>query len=408
MTAPRRRGGPFGLWLAATTLSTLGNSVTGFAIAWAATAHGAGAAGLVLAVESVPLATLILAGGVLADRWGIRRVMIVCDAAMAVVMALFAALCVIATPVWSLALLGLAAGVADALRRPAAGAFPRLFTDDTGPELTRLMASVGLALQVARVAGPAVGGVAIAAGGLTTTSTLDALTFAVIAIVLLRTRPPQESVAVRVPRARGALSESLVAAARTPGMIPTLLAVAGLAGAVLPLVSLIVPLAGRERHWSAGTTGLVGSAWVAGGVVVTLLVSRRGRATRLRAVAGPVLAAVGVGGFAVSTSAVVGAVGIGAVGVGTALMTAWILPRVVAATPAPMLARFQALLGLAQTGPAMLGLLGLAALAARAGTTAALTTVAALLVGTAVTVAGAGRLADAPAPVPVPETVSPR
>jgi MFS family permease len=49
-------------------LSTLGDSVTFFAI-------GAGAASLVMTVESVPLCLLILVGGVVADRYGVRRVM---------------------------------------------------------------------------------------------------------------------------------------------------------------------------------------------------------------------------------------------------------------------------------------------------------------------------------------------
>jgi len=71
---------------------------------------------------------LILAGGVIADRWGIRRVMICCDAAMVAVMGFLAVVAHSSgpgmVPVWALVVVGLLAGTASALRRPAGGVFP--------------------------------------------------------------------------------------------------------------------------------------------------------------------------------------------------------------------------------------------------------------------------------------------
>jgi hypothetical protein len=39
---------------------------------------------------------------------------------------------------------------------------------------------------------------------------------------------------------------------------------------------LALPLAGRERGWTAAETGLVSGAWVAGGLAMPLIVARWG------------------------------------------------------------------------------------------------------------------------------------
>ncbi|EGD43050.1 PE-PGRS family protein [Nocardioidaceae bacterium Broad-1] len=249
---PMARG--FRPWLAASTASVFGDSVTFFAIGWAAAGFGADAAGLVLTVEGIPLAVLVLAGGVLADRIGIRRTMAACDAAMVLVMAAFAVGAIGGADLWMLVAVGALSGTLQALRRPAEGVFPRLFGAE---DLDRRMALVGSAHQIARTAGPAAGGFLIGHGGLPVTAGLDAATFALVLSALLVMRPPHEP----APEpARGSVWRSLIdgasAARRTPGVAPVLVAISGLAASVLPLVMLALPLAGRERGWTAAETGL--------------------------------------------------------------------------------------------------------------------------------------------------------
>ncbi|MFC4786109.1 hypothetical protein ACT8ZV_16640 [Nocardioides sp. MAHUQ-72] len=72
------------------------------------------------------------------------------------------------------------------------------------------------------------------------------------------------------------------------------------------------------------------------------------------------------------------------VGVGTSLLTTSLLPAFVTSTPPGMLARFQSLLGLAQTGPVLLATPSLGFVAERAGVEPALAAVAVLLALTAV------------------------
>lgn len=371
---------PFRAWSLAAALSTLGSSVTGFALGWtAAELGGPGAAGLVLTLESLPLCALILLGGTVADRWGVRRTMVCCDAAMVVVLLAFAVHASRGPNVLGLGLLALAAGTAAALRRPADGAFPRLFAADA--ELSRLMAQVSLLHQLARTSGPTLGGVLLGLGGLATTAALDLLTFALVLAVLLRVRPPRETAAVPTPGVSGV--RAAWRAARTGGVVPLLVAVTLLGASILPTVILGVPLAGQERGWSAAATGAVVGCWTVGTFVVTVAVSRWGDLGARARTVGPIVAATGVVLLATTTSLAAGAAALMLLGVGTAAYTTAALPLFVRATPDGMLARFQALLGFAQNLAVLLALPVLSRVAAAADVRAALAVVAVLLLASA-------------------------
>jgi MFS family permease len=343
----------FRFWLGGATASTLGDSVTFFALTWVAASRGPGVASLVLTAESIPLCLFILLGGALADRWGIRQVMIGCDGFMAGVMVCIAVGTLVAesVPLWALLVVAVLGGTAASLRRPAAGVFPRMFA--TGDDLSRAMATTTVFEQLAQIAGRPVGGALLAAGGLALTSAVDAGTFLVVLGVLLVVRPPLEPTATpdtgqSVSRL---LHEAISSARHTPGAVATILTVVGLAVTILPLVSLCVPLLGHDRGWGPGGTGLVSAAWVVGGLFVMAWVARRGMPGPRVALAGPVIAAVGALLLAASMSQTVGAVALTLVGVGTSLLTTRLFPRFFDATPPHMLARFSSLLGLAQTGP---------------------------------------------------------
>ncbi|MFT4084476.1 MAG: MFS transporter, partial [Nocardioides sp.] len=273
MTPAARRNAA--VWAASAALSALGDTMTFFALAWAASSHGPGAASLVLTIGSAPLCLLILVGGLVADRCGVRAVMVCCDLAMAAVMGAFAVGALWSAPVWALAVVSFASGAAAGVRRPAAGVFPRLFARDD--ELTRLMATMTLLTQVAQMTGPVLGGVLLDLGGLPCTSGIDAVSFALVGLVLIAVRPPLTPSVERATVGWASRLREAVAAARTRrGVTPTLIAVFGLAVTILPLVELCVPLAGHAHGWGAGRTGLVGAAWPVGGIAVVTVVRRRG------------------------------------------------------------------------------------------------------------------------------------
>jgi MFS family permease len=387
VSLPRVPG--FRRWVAAETLSTLGGSVSFFALGWAATGIGGGTAGLVLTAGSVPLAGLMLLGGVTADRWGIRRQMIACDIGMAVVMGLAALILARRGAlgldehggpglVVTLCAISFLSGVSEAMRRPASGVFPRLFVELD--DLPQVLATIGLWSQVVRIAGPAVGGALIGALGIGGAFAIDALTFALCASALSLVLPPRpDRVDSGGESMWGAIASSVRAARRTPGVPAALLAVVGLAASVLTLVMLAVPAFGHARDWGPSRTGVVSACWTVGGLLVTSVVARRGAFGRTAMCLGTVIGAGGAALLALAPPLATSMLGVTLLGVGTTVTTTRLIPVFMGLTPPTMLARFQALLQLAQTGATLVMMPVLGVLVGAAGPAAATLVLAGVL-----------------------------
>lgn len=390
MTLPRVPR--FRRWVAAATCSTLGDSVSFFALSWAATGFGGGTAGLVLTCGSIPLAVLMLLGGVTADRWGIRRTMLVCDLVMALVMVLAAGALGLRGPlgldahghtglVVTLCAVSALSGSAAAMRRPASGVFPRLFV--TPAELPQVLATVGAWAQVARIAGPAAGGVLVGAVGVGGAFALDALSFGLVSCALALVVPPRPDGGQRSGGSTWrAISASVSAARRTPGVPAALLAVSGLAASVLVLLMLAVPAFGHARGWGPSRTGQVSACWVVGSLLVTVVVARRGAPGRTVMCLGPTLGAGGAALLVWASGVSGSALGVGLVGVGGALTTTRLIPAFQELTPPTMLARFQALLQLAQTGAVLVMMPGVGFALSRTGPAPATLLLTAILLAT--------------------------
>ncbi|MFF1509907.1 MFS transporter [Streptomyces sp. NPDC058326] len=178
-------------WLGAYTASTLGDSIYYLALSWAAVSSGTPAqAGLVMAVSAVPRALLMLAGGVIADRLGPRRVVIASDAVRCLVALGLAAILLLASPgLWILAVVALVFGVVDALFMPAVGALPPRIT--ARDQLARVQGMRGVAQRLGPVIGAPLGGLAIAVGGSATAFGVAGILFALSLPLLaaLRLRP---------------------------------------------------------------------------------------------------------------------------------------------------------------------------------------------------------------------------
>jgi hypothetical protein len=117
--------------------------------------------------------------------------------------------------------------------------------------------------------------------------------------------------------------------------------------------SLLVPLLGRERGWSAGTAGLVVGAVALGtaSVALTVLARRTFSSPEVAGPAGLLLAAGAVVGLALPLPASASvALGLG-VGLGTGLFVAHVGPLILGRTPTSHMSRVQAVLVLAQSVP---------------------------------------------------------
>lgn len=141
-------------WLAAYTASVTGDVVYFLALSWSATrAAGPSQVGLVIAAGALPRAVLMLGGGVVADRFGPRRVAVASDAIRCIVILTAAAAVTLISPnLWLLIPVALVFGVVDAVFMPSVGALPPRIT--TLEQLARVQGMRGLSIRLSNAIGP--------------------------------------------------------------------------------------------------------------------------------------------------------------------------------------------------------------------------------------------------------------
>jgi len=172
------------------TVSQIGDAAFLVALAWRAftLTHKASSLGIVLMVDALALLTTLLIGGVLADRYSRRLLLIGSDAGRAVVVAGLAA--VDATGHLSFGvLIGFVAlhGLGSGLFQPAFGGILPLLVEE--PSLGSANALIGVSRQAAFVIGPALAGGIYGAAGSSTIFAADAASFLVSAALLAPARP---------------------------------------------------------------------------------------------------------------------------------------------------------------------------------------------------------------------------
>lgn len=141
-------------------------------------------AGILLA-WLVPAIVLGSVAGVFVDRWDRRRLMVVVNVLLAVV--LLPLLAVDGAGIWLVYVVFVIASCLGQLFEPAEVALlPNLLESET--QLVSANALSGINRQLARIVGPAIGGVAVAMGGLVAVTIVDAVSFLLAAILILAIR----------------------------------------------------------------------------------------------------------------------------------------------------------------------------------------------------------------------------
>jgi MFS family permease len=187
----------FRLLFGARTISSLGNSFTAVALAFAVLDISGSTAdlGLVLAARSIPLVVLLVFGGVWADRLSRHRVMQVANAVCAASQGAIAVLLVTGhADVGELAALGAVGGAAEAFFFPASvGLIPEVVDKEKLQSANGIMAT---SLNLSQIVGAALAGLLVAAAGPGWAIGIDALGYGVAAALLaalhLPTRPPRD------------------------------------------------------------------------------------------------------------------------------------------------------------------------------------------------------------------------
>jgi predicted MFS family arabinose efflux permease len=293
----------------------VGDSVYYIALSWAAVQAGSATqAGVVMAVSAVPRALLMLGGGVVADRFGPRRVVIGSDAVRCAAVLAVAALLFLTSPgLWPLALLAVVFGTVDAVFMPAVGALPARVT--SRDQLARVQGMRGLGIRFASIVGAPLGGLGVALGGAAAAFAFAGLLIAVsvplLVSVRMRELPTDDKADARPASALGDLRAGLRYIRGHRVLAPLMLAIAlGDLGFVGPL-NVGLTLLADERGWGASGMGWVLSGFGTGAGAAALLLTVRGRLPYAGRVAGwsIIAGSVAIGALAYVPS-VLAAVGI--------------------------------------------------------------------------------------------------
>jgi MFS family permease len=267
--------------------------------------HSALAVGAVGIAGSLPLLLLTLHGGIMADRYDRRKILIVTQTALGTFAAIFALLISSgAISYWQVILLALMLGVTTAFEIPASQAFvPELVNSD---ELPQAIALNSAAFNGARLVGPALAGVAIAVAGIAAAFAINAVSFLAVIAVLVSMRGRPAVTREVAPSARQALEAGLTYVRQRP-QLAGLIGFAGVTSLLIfPHITVLLPLYVTEvldagPGWVGGLLSCIGFGSLLG--ALTMLKagrSPRGAKRRIALAAGGMT--LGMAGLSVAQS----------------------------------------------------------------------------------------------------------
>jgi MFS family permease len=246
--------------------------------------------GLIVALQTLPVLLLGPYGGVVADRVNKRKAMITLQAMMGLQALTLGLLTVThSVHVWEIGVLALVLGLNNAFENPARQSF---MLELVGAEHLRNAVSLNSTMvNVARVVGPGIGGLLIAAVGTGWCFLINAVTF--IAVINSLTRMDKSALSPVKPalRAKGQLRDGLRYVRGEPRLaLP--LAMAAVVGCFAYEFQVSLPyMASHGLHVGSAGFGFMTAAMGAGAVVGGLAVATRGKIGSMPVI----LAAIGFG-----------------------------------------------------------------------------------------------------------------
>ena len=269
-TRPLRHRDFRNLWIGQ-AVSTIGGMIGSVAVPFQMydLTHSTVMVGLLGVAALIPLLVVPLVGGAIADTGDRRSVLLRTEVGMVVVTALFLVNSLLPHPqAWALFVLEAVAVTVFSLGRPAMSSLtPRLVPDD---EIAAAIALQSVYWSLAAVAGPALGGILIAAVGVPWTYGIDLASYAASLVVLYRLpRIPPSGEAEERPSARSVVDGFRFLKGRQAligiFVVDTNAMIFGMPTALFPA------LAEHEFGGDAKTVGYLYAAPYAGALVGSLL-----------------------------------------------------------------------------------------------------------------------------------------
>ena len=170
-------------------ISVMGSRIQGIGQVWLVLelTHSGWQLGLVGALQALPVLLFSIVGGIFVDRWPKRRVLLVTNtAAMLQALLLWILIVSGAIQLWHLYILAMLLGFTNCLYLPTSRAFViEMVGREDLPNAVALNSSIG---NLARIVGPGLGGIIIAASSVTLLFLLNALSFlpVIVGLALIR------------------------------------------------------------------------------------------------------------------------------------------------------------------------------------------------------------------------------
>ena len=243
------------------------------------------AVGITTGLQFLPMLLLSPYGGLIADRFDKRRVLKLTQAWLALCAAVLGLMAITGVALtWHVYLLALAFGVGTAFDNPARQAF---VSEVAGKE--HLPNAIGLnsaAFNAARIVGPAIAGLVIAAFGSGWAILSNAVTYAAFIGALLLIDPARLNLSPPAVRAKRQIREGLAYVRRRNDLLLVLGTAffVGTFGMNFQMTSAL--MAQQEFHLGAQQYGILGTIMAVGSLTGALLAARRRTVPRGRFVVG--------------------------------------------------------------------------------------------------------------------------
>ncbi|MBW8485720.1 MFS transporter [Actinomadura parmotrematis] len=242
---------------------------------------GGSALGITTGLQFLPLLLFGLWGGVVADRYPKRRVLMLTQVSMGVLALVLGLLAISGSAqVWHVYLLAFGLGLATVLDNPTRQSF---VVEMVGKEdLPNAIALNSAIFNGARLVGPAVAGVLIAAIGTGPVFLVNAASFGAVLFGLYLMRPAELYAGPVVKRAKGQLREGLRYVRGRRDLVLVLVLVGFVATFGMNFQVTIALVARQVFHTGASSFGLASSMLAVGALTGALLAARRASRPRMR------------------------------------------------------------------------------------------------------------------------------
>jgi MFS family permease len=241
--------------------------------------HGSGTAlGIATGLQFLPLLLFSLWGGVVADRYSKRRILMATQVTMgglALILGVLALTHNVA--IWQVYALAFALGMVTVVDNPTRQAFATEMVGRGG--LANAIALNSAVFNLARIAGPAVAGLVISLLGTPAAFLVNAASYGAVLISLKLMRPSELHIVERPPRAKGQLQEAMRYVKKRPALWMTMVLIFFVATFGMNFQVTNALMSREVFHTGAGRFGLASALFAVGALGGALLAARRARPT---------------------------------------------------------------------------------------------------------------------------------